>query len=74
MGRICFKLDDRYETLIRQQAANFHFSISEFIRQKILQSADLSAKNNSATDENFLALTAEVIELRRCFHKRLSKV
>ncbi len=65
MGRICFKLDDNYERFLRQQSANLHLSISEFIRQKILQQANSSTKNNLTTDKNFVALTAEVVELRK---------
>ena len=40
MGRICFNLDDNYEQNLRQQSAHLHLSISEFIRQKILNSAE----------------------------------
>ena len=65
MGRICFKIDDNYEQILRQQSANFHLSISEFIRQKILNSTDFSTQNNFTAAENFLKLQAEVVELRK---------
>ena len=65
MGRISFKIDDKYERFIRQQSANIHLSVSEFIRQKILKSADSVSQPNSPTIENFVALKAEVIELRK---------
>ena len=65
MGRICFKIDDNYEQILRQQAAHFHLSISEFIRQKILNSTEFSTQNNFTTAENVLKLQAEVLELRK---------
>ena len=65
MGRICFKIDDNYEQILRQQSAHCHLSISEFIRQKILNSPEFSAQHNPSTSENFLKLQAEVVELRK---------
>ena len=65
MGRICFKIDDHYEQILRQQSAHLHLSISEFIRQKILNSTEFSSQNNFSTAENFLKLQAEVVELRK---------
>ena len=67
MGRICFNLDDNYEQNLRQQSAHLHLSISEFIRQKILNSAEFSIQNNFTAAENFLKLQAEVLELRKEF-------
>ena len=65
MGRICFNIDDNYEQILRQQSAHLHLSISEFIRQKILNSTEFSSQNNFSTAENFLKLQAEVLELRK---------
>ena len=65
MGRICFKIDDNYEQILRQQSAHLHLSISEFIRQKILNSTEFSSQNNFSTAENVLKLQAEVVELRK---------
>ena len=65
MGRICFKIDDNYEQILRQQSAHLHLSISEFIRQKILNSTEFSTQNNFTSAENFLKLQAEVLELRK---------
>jgi len=65
MGRICFNIDDNYEQILRQQSAHFHLSISEFIRQKILNSTEFSSQNNFSTAENVLKLQAEVVELRK---------
>ena len=65
MGRICFNIDDNYEQNLRQQSAHLHLSISEFIRQKILNSAEFSTQNNFTAAENFLKLQAEVLELRK---------
>jgi len=67
MGRICFKIDDNYEQILRQQSAHLHLSISEFIRQKILNSTEFSTQNNFTTAENVLKLQAEVVELRKEF-------
>ena len=39
--------------------------ISEFIRQKIFNSAEFSTQNNFTTAENFLKLQSEVVELRK---------
>ena len=65
MGRICFNIDDNYEQILRQQSAHLHLSISEFIRQKILNSAEFSTQNNFTAAENFFKLQAEVLELRK---------
>ena len=65
MGRICFNLDDNYEQNLRQQSAHLHLSISEFVRQKILNSTEFSTQNNFSTAENVLKLQAEVVELRK---------
>ena len=59
MGRICIKLDDKYEERLRQETARLGISLSELIRRNLMQPAESGNQNNSAQ------LTAEVLELRK---------
>lgn len=59
MGRICLKLDDKYEENLRQESVRLGISLSELIRRNLMKSAELVNQNN------FAQLTAEVLELRK---------
>ena len=65
MGRICFKLDDHSEQILRQESKNSGISLSDFIRNKLFSPPVFSQQNNSYHSENFQQLTAEIIELRK---------
>ena len=64
MGRICFKLDDHSEQILRQESKNSGISLSDFIRNKFSPSV-FAQQNNSFNAENFPQLTAEILELRK---------
>ena len=59
MGRICLKLDDKYEEKLRQESARLGFSLSELIRRNLMKTAESGSQDNAAQ------LTAEVLELRK---------
>ena len=65
MGRICFKLDDHSEQILRQESKNSGISLSDFIRNKLFSPSVFAQQNNSYHSENFQQLTAEIIELRK---------
>lgn len=59
MGRICIKLDDKYEQNLRRESALSGMSLSELIRRKLVQ-IDVSDKQ-----DNSAQLEAEILELRK---------
>ena len=59
MGRICLKLEDKYEERMRQESARLGISLSELIRRNLMKPAESVNQNNLAQ------LTAEVLELRK---------
>ena len=65
MGRICFKLDDHSEQILRQESKTLGISLSDFIRKKLFSAVEPVQQNNSYHNENFQQLTAEIIELRK---------
>ena len=65
MGRICFKLDDHSEQILRQESKNSGISLSDFIRNKLFSAVEPVQQNNSCHNENFPQLTAEILELRK---------
>ena len=65
MGRICFKLDDHSEQILRQESKNSGISLSDFIRNKLFSPSVFAQQNNSFHSQNFPQLTAEIIELRK---------
>ena len=65
MGRICFKLDDHSEQILRQESKNSGISLSDFIRNKLFSPSVFDQQNNSYHSENFQKLNAEILELRK---------
>ena len=59
MGRICLKLDDKYEERLRQESARLGISLSEFIRRNLMKPAE------SLNQDKDAQLAAEVLELRK---------
>lgn len=59
MGRVCLKLEDKYEERLRQESARLGISLSELIRRNLTKPAESVNQNNSTQ------LTAEVLELRK---------
>lgn len=59
MGRICLKLDDKYEESLRRESARLGLSLSELIRRNLMKPVESVNQDNSAQ------LTAEVLELRK---------
>ena len=60
MGRICLKLEDKYEERLRQESARLGMSLSELIRRNLMKPTESEKQNNSVAQ-----LTAEVLELRK---------
>ena len=60
MGRICLKLEDKYEERLRQESARLGISLSELIRRNLMKPTESEKQNNSVAQ-----LTAEVLELRK---------
>ena len=65
MGRICFKLDDHGEQILRQESKTAGISLSEFIRNKLFSPPVFAQQKNSFHSQNFPQLTAEILELRK---------
>lgn len=59
MGRICLKLDDKYEERLRQESARLGITLSELIRRNLKKTAESGNQDKAAQ------LTAEVLEVRK---------
>ena len=65
MGRICFKLDDHSEQILRQESKTAGISLSDFIRNKLFSTVESAQQKNFSQSQNFPQLTADVLELRK---------
>ena len=59
MGRVCLKLEDKYEERLRQESARLGISLSELIRRNLVRPVE------SGNQDNVAKLTVEVLELRK---------
>ena len=65
MGRICFKLDDHGEQILRQESKTAGISLSDFIRNKLFSTVESAQQKDFSQSQTFPQLTAEILELRK---------
>ena len=53
VGRICFKIDDLCEQILRQESKDLYILLFECIRQNLFSMADFGQQKHFLHNENF---------------------